>query len=87
METYVVELEDKGIVRYYIPGLRGSHILNVPSEPPADTRAELSPPTSIQLRTLPQNCNGKLIPEQCEWQNQTNSLHPKGNKVAPTQEL
>lgn len=39
-----------------IPGLRGSHILKVGSEPPAAIRAEASPPTSRLFRTFPQNC-------------------------------
>lgn len=38
------------------PGLRGSHILRTGSEPPAAMRANPSPPISMQLRALPQNC-------------------------------
>lgn len=38
------------------PGLRGSHILRIGSEPPAATSAEPSPPISRQLRALLQGC-------------------------------
>lgn len=38
------------------PGLRGSHILRMGSEPPAATSAEPSPPISRQLRALPAGC-------------------------------
>lgn len=37
-----------------LPGLRGSHILRIGSEPPAATRAEFSPPTSRQFKTFSQ---------------------------------
>lgn len=43
-------------VHFNRPGLRGSHILIMGSEPPAAINEELSPPISRQLRTFPQNC-------------------------------
>lgn len=39
------------------PGLRGSHILRIGSEPPAATSAEPSPPTSTVLRAFPEYYN------------------------------
>lgn len=52
----VKQRENKALSSSNRPGLRGSHILRIGSEPPAATRAELSPPISRQLRALPQNC-------------------------------
>lgn len=56
------------------PGLRGSHILRIGSEPPAAMRAEPSPPTSMQLRAFPQNCTKGYLSFKPQVGN-LNSIH------------
>lgn len=53
--------EMKSIALFNRPGLRGSQILRIGSEPPAAIIAEPSPPISRQLRTFPQNYTWRTI--------------------------